>query len=122
MNEQNKPKGTNNNKKKPVVNSMFWFYLLLLAGLVYMWRISAAPQPQKKEWLDVSANMLVSGDVDKLVFVRNSFKGEIYIKSDSLSKYDNLFGGTAPKSGPQFYFLVSENFDPEVELDRKSVV
>ncbi|MBP5210672.1 MAG: ATP-dependent zinc metalloprotease FtsH [Bacteroidales bacterium] len=98
------------------MNTMFWFYLVLLAGLVYMWRVSAAPQPQKKEWLDVSANMLVSGDVEKLVFVRNTYKGEIYIKPDSLSKYDNIFGGSAPKAGPQFYFLVSENFDPEAEF------
>ena len=92
------------------------FYLLIVGGLFYMWMTSSTADPIKKEWVDVKDELLVSGDVDKVVFVRNEKKGEIYIAKSSLEKYNSLFGGAAPKGGPHFYFLVSETFDAEEQL------
>ena len=97
-----------------------WFslvYLILLLGLVYMWSSTGTANPLKKEWLDVKETLLVSGDVEKLVYVRNEHKGEIYLKQSALEKYKNQYGGREPKGGPHFYFLVSEKFDAEEQLD-----
>ena len=97
-----------------------WFslvYLFLLLGLAYMWSSTGTSDPLKKEWLDVKETLLASGDVEKLVYVRNEHKGEIYLKQASLDKYKNLYGGREPNAGPHFYFLVSEKFDAENQLD-----
>ncbi len=97
-----------------------WFslvYLFLLLGLAYMWSSTGTANPLKKEWIDIKDGLLVSGDVDKLVYVRNEHKGDIYLKQSSLEKYKNLYGGREPKAGPHFYFLVSEKFDAETQFD-----
>ena len=97
-----------------------WFslvYLFLLLGLAYMWSSTGTANPLKKEWIEIKDGLLVSGDVDKLVYIRNEHKGEIYLKQAALDKYKNLYGGREPKSGPHFYFLVSEKFDAEEQLD-----
>ena len=97
-----------------------WFsliYIFLLLGLAYMWSSTGTANPLKKEWIDVKDGLLVSGDVDKLVYVRNEHKGEIYLRQAALEKYKNLYGGREPKAGPHFYFLVSEKFDAETQLD-----
>ena len=97
-----------------------WFslvYLFLLLGLAYMWSSTGTADPLKKEWIEVKEGLLVSGDVDKLVYVRNEHKGEIFLKQSSLDKYKNLYGGREPKGGPHFYFLVSDKFDAENQLD-----
>lgn len=110
-----KQTGKPNRKKSP--NWLFWFYILLFVGLGYMFFTNSGVEPIKKEWIEVKEKILPSGDIDKLVFIRNERKGEIYISKDSISKYKNLFGGKEPKSGPHFYFLVSDKFDAEVELE-----
>ena len=97
-----------------------WFslvYLVLLLGFAYMWMTSGTADPLKKEWLDVKETILTSGDVEKLVYVRNERKGEIYLKQAALDKYKNQFGGREPKGGPHFYFLVSDKFDAEAQFD-----
>ena len=117
-----KPNGSNgrNNKDNKNIKIYFsWtsiFYFLIIAGLIYMWTSSGTAEPVKKEWIDVRNELLKSGDVDKLVYIRNEHKGEIYLTSGSVEKYKNLFGGAAPKGGPHFYFLVSENFNAEQEF------
>ncbi|MFA6712840.1 MAG: ATP-dependent zinc metalloprotease FtsH [Bacteroidales bacterium] len=93
-------------------------YIILLIGLVYMWRMGGSSDPLKKEWIEIKEQILVSGDVDKIVFIRNENKAEVYIKKDSLEKYKNQFGGNAPKAGPHFYFLVSDSFDAEKEFSQ----
>jgi len=93
------------------------FYFLIIAGLIYMWTTSGTSDPLKKEWSDVKETILVSGDVEKIVFVRNEKKGQIYLNQTSLDKYKNLFGGVTPKGGPHFYFLVSDMFDAEQQFE-----
>ncbi len=106
--------------QRPQRRGFNWFsliYLFLLLGLAYMWSSTSTANPLKKEWIEVKDGLLVSGDVDKLVYVRNEHKGEIYLKQASLDKYKNLYGGREPKAGPHFYFLVSEKFDAETQFD-----
>jgi len=80
--------------------------------------MGGSSDPLKKEWIEIKEQILVSGDVDKIVFIRNENKAEVYIKKDSLEKYKNQFGGNAPKAGPHFYFLVSDSFDAEKEFSQ----
>jgi len=122
MENDNTNRNPQNNQRRPRQprRGFNWFsliYLFLLLGLAYMWSSTGTASPLKKEWIDVKDGLLVSGDVDKLVYVRNEHKGDIYLKQAALDKYKNLYGGREPKAGPHFYFLVSEKFDAETQFD-----
>jgi len=111
----NKP----NNKKnifKPLFNVM-WIYVILLGGIGYMFLTYDGGEPVKTEWTEVKEKMITNGDVEKIVFVSNLNRAEVYIKKDSIVKYKNKFGGKTPKVSPQFYFLVSPNFNSEEQFD-----
>lgn len=113
---------TNNNKdpKNKIIRiniGLSWLYIPLLVGLLYLAFFSGGSNPQKAEWSDVK-EMVVSGDVKDILFIRNDFKGEVTIKSDKLAKYSERFGGKVPSASPHFWFYVSNKFDPEAEFDR----
>lgn len=113
---------TNNNKnpKNKIIRiniGLSWLYIPLLAGLLYLAFFSGGSNPQKAEWSDVK-EMVVSGDVKDILFIRNDFKGEVTIKPDKLAKYSERFGGKVPSASPHFWFYVSNKFDPEAEFDR----
>lgn len=116
-NSENRKPNTNLKKKKGP-SGLYWIYFILLAGLVYMWISSGGGEPLKKEWIDLKENILPSGDVEKVVYIRNEKQGEVYLLKDSLSKYKNLYGGKEPKAGPHFFFLVSDSFDAENEFEQ----
>ncbi len=113
---------TNNNKdpKNKIIRiniGLSWLYIPLLAGLLYLAFFSGGSNPQKAEWSDVK-EMVASGDVKDILFIRNDFKGEVTIKPDKLAKYSERFGGKVPSASPHFWFYVSNKFDPEAEFDR----
>lgn len=101
-------------KRTPVWLSVF--YIIVIGGLVYMLFSGGKGEPVKKEWTEVSEQILPSGYVDKIVFIRNENRGEIHLNSNGADHYANQFGGEAPKAGPHFYFLVTGNFDAEKSL------
>lgn len=114
MAEKNK-----NKSKRITINGLSIIYFLLFVLLFWMWIGRDTADPQKKEWGEIKNTLLKSGDVSKVVFIRNENKGEIYLTKEALPKYKNIFGGKEPKaSSPQFYFLVSENFDVERQFDQ----
>ena len=113
-----------NQKKDPGGRKIFqirfnlsWLYFLLLVGIGYLlMNNQRSAAPEKVEWADVQT-MIKEGDVAEITFVRNDFKGEIKIRPEKLGKYTDKFrGGVVPKRAPQFYFLVSTKFDPEVSF------
>lgn len=113
---------TNNNKdpKYKIIRiniGLSWLYIPLLVGLLYLAFFSGGSNPQKAEWSDVK-EMVASGDVKDILFIRNDFKGEVTIKPDKLAKYSERFGGKVPSASPHFWFYVSNKFDPEAEFDR----
>lgn len=113
---------TNNNKdpKNKIIRiniGLSWLYIPLLVGLLYLAFFSGGSNPQKAEWSDVK-EMVASGDVKDILFIRNDFKGEVTIKPDKLAKYSERFGGKVPSASPHFWFYVSNKFDPETEFDR----
>ena len=116
---QKAPQNNPSNRSRQPRRGFNWFsliYLVLLLGLAYMWSSTGTADPLKREWIDVKETLLTSGDVEKLVYVRNEHKGEIFLKQAALDKYKNLYGGREPKGGPHFYFLVSEKFDAETQF------
>lgn len=113
---------TNNNKdpKNKIIRiniGLSWLYIPLLVGLLYLAFFSGGSNPQKAEWSDVK-EMVASGDVKDILFIRNDFKGEVTIKPDKLAKYSERFGGKVPSASPHFWFYVSNKFAPEAEFDR----
>jgi len=101
-------------KRTPIWLSVF--YIIVIGALLYMLFSGSKGEPVKKEWTEVSEQILPSGYVDKIVFIRNDNRGEIHLNSTGVDHYANQFGGEAPKAGPHFYFLVTDSFDAEKNL------
>ena len=94
-----------------------WIYFLLLIGIGYLlFNNQRSAAPEKIEWTEVQ-EMISAGDVAEITFVRNDFRGEVKVRPEKVAKYaDKFAGGTPPRRAPQFYFLVSTKFDPEVSF------
>ena len=98
--------------------NLSWIYLLIFLGIGYMlFRNQGNSEPEKIEWAEVQ-DMVRSGDIAEIVFVRNDFKGEVKVRPERLAKYtDHFRGGNPPRRAPHFYFLVSTKFDPEASFE-----
>lgn len=119
VNQNNRPNNPNNKGVKPPKSRyiIYIVYGLLFVGIFFLWNGSSKVEPIKKEWLDIKEEMS-DGDIDKIVFIRNERRGEVTIKKDSLDQYASQFpNNKISHTGPQFYFLVSEKFEPEAEFD-----
>lgn len=105
---------TNGKKIFSFTLNLSWIYLLIFLGIGYMlFRNQNSSEPAKIEWEEVQ-DMVRSGDIQEIVFVRNDFKGEVKVRPERLAKYTDKFrGGVPPRRAPHFYFLVSTKFDPE---------
>ena len=103
--------------KKTISFNFSWFYVLLLLGIGYMlFSNQRTAAPEKIEWAEVQ-NMIESGDIAEITFIRNDFKGEVKVRPERLAKYSDKFhGGQPPRRAPHFYFLVSTKFDPETQF------
>lgn len=119
--KENKETKSNLNKKlsslKPQKFNNLWIIMIILTGIAIMWNSYKGGEPVKTEWFSVKDKMIPAGDIEKIVFVTNENMAEVFIRKDSLSKYKNKFGGKEPKFGPQFYFIVSGNFNLEEQVD-----
>jgi cell division protease FtsH len=118
-----KPKDKNNQNKQipkvwPPKFNVIWIYVILLGAIAYMWSSYDGGEPLKTQWLSVKEQMVSAGDVEKIIFISNQNRAEVFVKKDSLSKYKEKFGGKEPKFGPQFYFVVSSNFNPEEQFEQ----
>ncbi len=103
-------------KIKMVRINLSWLYILLVGGLFFLlFKDRGAANPQKTEWARVQ-EMVLSGDVKEINFVRNEYRGLVTLKSQSLDKYLSDFGGTAPSRSPHYMFLATDHFDMEKEM------
>ncbi|MDP3436572.1 MAG: ATP-dependent zinc metalloprotease FtsH [Bacteroidales bacterium] len=114
---ENKKQDKPINKIWPPKFNIIWIYIILLGAIAYMWTSYDKQDPIKSEWLKVKEQMVATGDVEKIIYVSNQNRAEVFIKKDSLSKYKEMFGGKEPKFGPHFFFLVSTNFNPEEQFE-----
>ncbi len=113
---------SNNNKQFtkmwPPKFNVIWVYIILLGVIAYMWSSYDGGSPVKSEWLKVKEQMIIKGDVEKIIYVTNQNRAEVIIKKDSLFRYVEKFGGKEPKFTPHFYFIVSSNFNPEEQFEQ----
>jgi len=113
MATDNKGKGK---PSKGLSNVMAFIYIPLILLLVYMLFNYKGGDPIKVEWYEVKEVMIPQGDVDKIDFVTNEYKGTVTIKKDRLAKYKNRFGGKVPEFSTVFYFQVPTSFEAEKEF------
>lgn len=116
------PKDKNNQNKQmskiwPPKFNVLWIYVILLGAIAYMWSSYDGGEPLKSEWLKVKEQLISQGDVEKIIFISNQNRAEVFIKKDSLEKHKEKFGGKEPKFGPHYYFVVSSNFNPEEQFE-----
>lgn len=113
-NQNNKKKSSKKpSKKTKVVRiNLSWLYILLIFGLGYLLFRKPGANPSKLEWAEIE-EMIESGDVKEVKFVRNDFRGEVTIRPDRIAKYESKFQDGIPARSPHFFFLVSSRFDPE---------
>lgn len=110
------PKTPNSKIKRPKFNAL-WIIVIIVFLIGLMYTNYSGGEPVKSEWWKVKEQMIKSGDVEKITYITNMHKAEVYIKKESLGKYTSYFGGREPKFGPHFYFIVSDNFNAEQELE-----
>lgn len=97
---------------------MWVLYAIFGFAMIWIVRSYSGSDPVKTEWLTVKESMIPDGDVERITYVTNEYRAEVYIKKDSLPKYVNkYFGGRTPAAGPHFYFIVSSNFNAEESFE-----
>ena len=103
---------------RPMRGLMWALYVIFGIAMIWIVRNYSGSDPVKTEWLTVKESMIPQGDVEKITYVTNLHRAEVYIRKDSLPKYVNrYFGGQTPAAGPHFYFIVSSNFNAEENFE-----
>ncbi|MGZ5243457.1 MAG: ATP-dependent zinc metalloprotease FtsH [Bacteroidia bacterium] len=100
-------KGGSSNKPK---FNFYWIYLVL-AFIILITYFFPKADVKKTQW-DQVKEMIIRGDIDRFVVVKNQEKVEVYLKPEAAKainegQKDNLV--QAPKGGPHYYFEMSES-------------
>ncbi|MBS2210650.1 ATP-dependent zinc metalloprotease FtsH [Carboxylicivirga mesophila] len=118
----NTPGGDKDKSKFPKFN-LYWAYGLIAIALILVSRMDFGQGPHKISYSDFKNEVLVGGDIDKIIVVRNEGVAEVTIKEDKLDKYKHLFNENLtnsgpPAAGPHFTFNLStiDKFDEAVAL------
>ena len=136
--KENKDKSKENQKegKKKIVDSnpttgggikfggnkfnVYWIYILIIATILGLNFFYSSKSPVETSQREVIFQMLVQGDVDRMVLIRNQGKVEVYIKERSIEKYSGKLGENAqnvPRHGPHFFFTYGDIATFERQLD-----
>lgn len=103
--------GRRNDKKKPKGPKFnaYWIYgLIALVFIAVQYYLSNSSGPVETNWSEVKSTMLANNDIERIVVV-NEKKANIYIKDNSLEKYENQFTDQFAKpseEGPHFTFTI----------------
>ena len=94
--------------KQPKFNP-YWFYgIIAIIFIIINFYLTGSKGPVETTWNKVRTTMLASQDVERLVVI-NKERANIYLKQNSLSKYDKELETTFTKpseTGPHFYFVI----------------
>lgn len=112
-------------KKKPIANKPFnpyWIYVVIAVILISQLLVSFSSGTKSVEWREFVNEMLLEGDVEKVVVVRFENIAEIYIKPEALSKeqYTEVRKktfGQINNYGPHYVLSIStvERFSEELQ-------
>ena len=81
---------TGNNNVRPMRGLMWALYVIFGIAMIWIVRNYSGSDPVKTEWLTVKESMIPQGDVEKITYVTNLHRAEVYIRKDSLSKYVSI--------------------------------
>lgn len=94
--------------KQPKFNP-YWFYgIIAIIFIIINFYLTGSKGPVETTWNKVRTTMLASQDVERLVVI-NKERANIYLKQNSLNKYDKELETTFTKpseTGPHFYFVI----------------
>ncbi len=139
MEDNNKKNTTNNNKKNPDQGgdtknqpqkpkfNVYWIYGLIFIAILGIQFLSFGTKPIEIYEDRFVNDMLIPGDVKKIVVVENEKIVEVYLKSDKLDspKYSDLKekGGSVTRSTPQYQFgiLSVAEFEKRFEEARQKL-
>lgn len=103
--------GQRNDKKKskPPKFNAYWIYgLIALIFIAVQYYLSNSSGPVETNWSEVKSTMLANGDIERIVVV-NEKKANIYIRKNSLEKYQDHFEdqfASPSEEGPHFSFTI----------------
>ena len=106
----------NKQTKKSPISVATLIYIPLVLFLIYLFFNYKGGNPIKVEWWEVKESMIAAGDVEKIEYFTNEYKGNVILKKDRLSSYKDKFGGKTPTFTNLFYFQVPSSFDAEKEF------
>ncbi|HVG42431.1 MAG TPA: ATP-dependent zinc metalloprotease FtsH, partial [Chitinophagaceae bacterium] len=114
----NRTNGEENTPRKGPKFSIYWVYAIIFAVLIgFQFFGPFTPTAPKITPFDFK-NMVAAGDVDKYVIISNRSLARVYLKPDSVSKYQNTikgFDAKASTEAPQLYFKITgEDFQEEM--------
>jgi len=99
--------------------NMMWIYIAVILGFLVLNYVYSSGGPQKTTYENFEKNMLMTGDVEKLIAYKSNdlLEVEVFIKPDKLKdsekykdlarKENSMFGATA--SGPQYIFTMGSD-------------
>lgn len=105
-------------KKAPKFN-VYWVYIVIIGAIILLNFFYTGRNALETNWQEVKNEMLLKGDVQRLLVIRNQGKVEVYLKEKSLSKFSEKLGKgltAVPKTGPHFFFTIGsiETFEKQL--------
>ena len=97
--------GDNKDKPKLPKFNLYWVYGAIFFSLIIFSILNYNQSTVNIPYSEFEGKMLLSGDIEKMVLVRNEGYVEITIKPDALDKYEDKFKDSftkPPKAGPHF--------------------
>ena len=123
FNQGNKKKSDPKNPKGPKFNA-YWIYgIIAIVFIVVQVYLTNSRGPVETNWSEVKSTMLANNDIQRIVVV-NEKKANIYLKQNSLNKYENKFQGNFAQpadEGPHFTFNIGsvETFERNLREAQK---
>ena len=116
--QPNSNRDDNNNSRKGPRFSIYWVYAIIFAILIGFGIYGPfSPNMAKTNILDFK-EMIIAGDVRLYEIVDNKKTVKIYLKEDSIRKYEERLNkninGKISKDGPHLYFKYSGDFEKQM--------
>ncbi|MGM0621798.1 MAG: ATP-dependent zinc metalloprotease FtsH [Bacteroidota bacterium] len=108
FNQGNKNKNDKKDPKGPKFNA-YWIYgIIAVIFIVVQIYLTNSRGPVETNWSEVKSTMLANNDIERIVVV-NEKQANIYIKKNSLQRYEQEFSGNfsqPAEEGPHFTFTI----------------
>ncbi|WP_206610878.1 ATP-dependent zinc metalloprotease FtsH [Mariniphaga sediminis] len=113
-------KGDKKNPKGPKFNAYWVYGLIAVIFIAVQYYLSNSSGPVETNWSEVKSTMLAQNDIERIVVV-NEKKANIYLKKNSLQKYEQQFSEHFSKpaeEGPHFTFTIGsvETFERNLRV------